>query len=178
MKERSVSLMAAVCRCMALRKAILLGQPSLQKWRWAAVSLCLEKISCVDSYSKAYSLCSFEWSSDLRIKTTAAWSWLFHHHIIQHSFFIVREVLDSNLRPFDFPVRCCMHFLVAPLIINLGTGRKWMLNFKLGPLYPKGKNLCYPLNRLLVGPESVWTLWRREEMLVSGWKSNPGLFSP
>jgi hypothetical protein len=26
--------------------------------------------------------------------------------------------------------------------------------------------------------EPVWTLWRREEMFVSGWQSNPGFFIP
>jgi len=111
-------------------------------------------VAVFDSHSKVYSLCSAVWSSDLRIKTTRAWSWPFHHHIIWHLRFIVREVLGSNLRPFDYPVRCCMHFFVAPLIINLGTGRKWMLNFMLWPLYPKEKNPWYPLNRMLVGPQS------------------------
>ena len=140
---------------MPLRRATLLGQPSLQKWWWAAVSLCSERISCVDSYSKVYSLCSFEWSSDLRIKATTAWSWPFHHHIIQHSCFIVREVLGSNLRAFDFPVRCCMHFRVAPLIINLGTGRKWTVNFMLRSLYPKGKNPWTPWIECWLGHRAI-----------------------
>jgi hypothetical protein len=36
----------------------------------------------------------------------------------------IREALGSDLRPFGYPVRCFMIFLVVPLILNLGTGRK------------------------------------------------------
>jgi hypothetical protein len=35
--------------------------------------------------------------------------------------------------------------VIAPRIINLGTRRKWVINFTARPLYPRGKSPWYPI---------------------------------
>jgi hypothetical protein len=42
----------------------------------------------------------------------------------------------------------------APLILDLGTGWRWVVSFMLRPLYPQRKSPCYPLDRSLYGPQS------------------------
>jgi hypothetical protein len=38
-----------------------------------------------------------------------------------------------------------------------------MVSFTPGPLYPIGKSPQYPFDRRLGGPpETIWTLWRKE----------------
>jgi hypothetical protein len=43
------------------------------------------------------------------------------------------------------------------------------------PLTPPGKSRRYPLNRRMGGPESVWTLWRRDNLAPTG-KRTPTVF--
>jgi hypothetical protein len=42
----------------------------------------------------------------------------------------------------------------APLILTLGTARRWVVNFTLRPFYPE-KEVRYPLNRRLDGPRAA-----------------------
>jgi hypothetical protein len=43
---------------------------------------------------------------------------------------------------------------IAPRILDLGTIWTWVFSFTPQPLYPQGKNLWYPLDRRLGGPQS------------------------
>jgi hypothetical protein len=42
---------------------------------------------------------------------------------------------------------------IGPLILDIGT-RRWVVSFTPRPLYSKGKNPRYPLDRRLGGPQS------------------------
>jgi hypothetical protein len=43
---------------------------------------------------------------------------------------------------------------IAPRILNLCTRWRWVVSFMTQPLYPRGKNPRYPLDRRLGGPEN------------------------
>jgi hypothetical protein len=43
---------------------------------------------------------------------------------------------------------------IAPRILDLGTRWRWVVSFTSRPLYHKGKNPWYPLDRRLGGPQS------------------------
>jgi hypothetical protein len=43
---------------------------------------------------------------------------------------------------------------IAPRIIDLGTGWRWVVSFTPRLLYPKGNSLLYTLDRRLGGPQS------------------------
>jgi hypothetical protein len=43
---------------------------------------------------------------------------------------------------------------IAPSILDFGTRWRWVVTFKLRPLYSQGKSLRYPLDRRLGGPQS------------------------
>jgi hypothetical protein len=43
---------------------------------------------------------------------------------------------------------------IAPRILNLGTGWRWVVSFTLQPLYFRGKSPWYLLDRRLAGPQS------------------------
>jgi len=43
---------------------------------------------------------------------------------------------------------------IAPRILNLGARWRWVVSFTHRPLYPRGKNPRYPLDRTLGGPQS------------------------
>jgi hypothetical protein len=42
---------------------------------------------------------------------------------------------------------------IAPRILDLGAGWRWVLNFTPQPFYPQGKSPWYPLDRRLAGPQ-------------------------
>jgi len=46
------------------------------------------------------------------------------------------------------------HGGVPPLILNLSTRWRWMVNCTIRQLYPQGKGHQYPLQRRLCGPHS------------------------
>jgi hypothetical protein len=43
---------------------------------------------------------------------------------------------------------------IAPRILYLGTGWRWVVSFTPRLLYPSGKSPCCPLDRRLAGPQS------------------------
>jgi hypothetical protein len=43
---------------------------------------------------------------------------------------------------------------IAPRILDLGTRWRWVVSFTSRPLYPQGKRLWYPFDRMLGGPQS------------------------
>jgi hypothetical protein len=43
---------------------------------------------------------------------------------------------------------------IAPRILDLDTGWRWVVSFTPRPLYPQGKSLWYPSDRRLGGPQS------------------------
>jgi len=53
---------------------------------------------------------------------------------------------------------------IVPLILNLCTRWKWVMGFRLRPLYPCEKTR-YPFNWRQDGPRIVWTLGRRAQFL-------------
>jgi len=65
---------------------------------------------------------------------------------------------------------------IAPRILNLGIGQRWVVSFTPRPLYP-GKSHRYPLDRRTGGPQS-WSgrdgEKRKKSYNSPCWKSNPG----
>jgi hypothetical protein len=44
---------------------------------------------------------------------------------------------------------------ISQSILNFGTRWRWVVSFTLRPLYPQGKSLWYPLDRMLGGPQNL-----------------------
>jgi hypothetical protein len=79
------------------------------------------------------------------------------------------DVNNSRLRNHDIP-----HFYgtrqfrrvfrtATPVILDFSTRWMQVVNFELRQAYPWGQVLRYPLNRSKGGPQTIWTLWRREK---------------
>jgi 8-oxo-dGTP pyrophosphatase MutT (NUDIX family) len=65
---------------------------------------------------------------------------------------------------------------IAPLILNLRTRWRWVVNFTPGPLYPK-ENAGTHWLRSWVGPIAGLDLFEEEEIHCPWQDSNPELFS-
>jgi hypothetical protein len=52
--------------------------------------------------------------------------------------------------------------------LNFGTRQRWMVSFRVRPLYPRRINPRYQLYRRLSAPELVWTSWKEKYFTVAG----------
>jgi hypothetical protein len=55
---------------------------------------------------------------------------------------------------------------IAPVIFNLGTRYRQMVNFKLRPLYSWGREPLPIKQEAGLAPEPIWSLWTREKSLI------------
>jgi hypothetical protein len=62
---------------------------------------------------------------------------------------------------------------IAPRILDLGTGWRWMVSFAPRPLYPHGKSPWYPLDTRLGGPRAVLDTVVKRNIPSSRRESNP-----
>jgi hypothetical protein len=62
---------------------------------------------------------------------------------------------------------------IDPHFLDLGTSWRWVVNFTLRPLYPRGKSPRYPLDRKLGGPQSRSGRFGEEKILDPTWTGTP-----
>jgi hypothetical protein len=63
----------------------------------------------------------------------------------------------------------------SPLIFNLGTSWRGVVNYTPRPLYPRERTFCPIEQEVGWSPEPVWMCWRREKSISSAGFRNPHL---